>query len=276
MRFNDYLRASLQLTGRCKERRKLANNTYLIRRSADSIAVRLHDTDVLTFHSDGHIIVANGGFPTCTTHDRINRYLPAGYCVNGEPVQSERRVNGMTVLCHWTRVSSNADLCHARYEDIAAVTVNNCATINADGTLHGGNIVEYRKERREERNAANRPRNRARYWANKVREGKPFKGTVADILAEENSTVRVAKMTCYGLERFFLDANAKVLEERAGYQLLELPLDDWRKMRALKMACSTTGAVYINPVPPHVDTVADGLDFMFHTKDYLGTIGQQS
>lgn len=273
MRINSYSDANLQLTGRCKERRKIANNTYLIRRSADGIAVRLHSTDVLTFYSDGRIDLANGGFPTCTTHDRINRYLPAGYRVSGEPVETRRSSEGMTVLSKFT---THDRLAHFSYETIAECTVDNYATINADGTLDGGDVVKYRAARREERLEANRPRNRARYWANKVREGKPFRGTVADILNEENASVRVAKMTCYGLERFFLDANATVLEERAGYQLLELPITHWQKCRALKMACTTTGAVYINTVPPNMGTVAEALDWMFQTVDYLGTVGQQS
>jgi hypothetical protein len=50
-----------------------------------------------------------------------------------------------------------------------------------------------------------------------------FAGTVGSILQEENATVRVAKVVCYGSENFFLDAKATVLHEQAGYQLLALP-----------------------------------------------------
>lgn len=65
------------LTGRCSQSRKVANNTYLQRRG-DDIAVRLHQTDVVTFHADGTATLNTGGWFTMTTKDRIHRYLPAG------------------------------------------------------------------------------------------------------------------------------------------------------------------------------------------------------
>jgi hypothetical protein len=276
----DWITAISKLTGRCRESRKVGNNTYLHRRpqypnhtddhkADDAVALRLHNTDVLTWYSDGRIELNNGGYPTRTTHDRMNQYLPPGYRVSGEPLETSRSDGGMTVLRHGTHVWQG-------FSKYSEVTVDTHATINPDGTLDGGDVAKYREERRQARLEANRPRNRARYWANKVREGKTFKGTVADIMAEDNATVRVAKIRCYGLEKFFLDAKTVVIDERAGYQLLELPLDRWRTMRALKMACTTTGAVYINAVPEHIRTVPAGLDWMFDTRDYLGTIGQQS
>jgi hypothetical protein len=72
----DYQSASEQLTGRCKERRKLGNNTYLVRRSETAIAVLLHSTDIVTFHSNGDIDIYTGGWNTVTTKDRINGYSP--------------------------------------------------------------------------------------------------------------------------------------------------------------------------------------------------------
>src|SRR6185295_6512154 len=44
-----------RLTGRCKNQRKLENNTYLIRNCDGSISVRLHATDILTFYPDGRV-----------------------------------------------------------------------------------------------------------------------------------------------------------------------------------------------------------------------------
>jgi len=80
-----------QLTGRCRERRKIANNTWAERRG-DAVAVRLHDTDILTFHRDGRIVFDTGGWFTVTTKERMNRYTPAHiwseqgvWFVNGEP-----------------------------------------------------------------------------------------------------------------------------------------------------------------------------------------------
>lgn len=244
----DYLRASLKLTGRCKLSRKLRNNTYLIRRSDSKIAVRLHSTDVVTFHADGSIDLHDGGWCTITTKDRINCYF-------------EGRV--WTESGYW-------------FTSFRGETVAGLGAVDSNGKLVGGSVDEQRQTIREERNERNRPRNRARYWMNKAREGKPFKGTVDDILAEENATVRVAKMRCYGMDRFFVDAKPDIVDEKAGYQLLAIPIDNWRKAKALKMACTTTGAVYINTVPEHCHTVPDALDWMFDTHDYLGQVTEQA
>ncbi len=43
--------------------------------------VRLHDTDILTFHPDGSISVYTGGFNTITTRERLNRFLPVPFHV---------------------------------------------------------------------------------------------------------------------------------------------------------------------------------------------------
>ena len=64
------------LTGRNKDSRKLGNHTYLVRH-ANSIAVRLHNTNVVTYHRDGHIILDSGGWKTPITKDRMNTYSPA-------------------------------------------------------------------------------------------------------------------------------------------------------------------------------------------------------
>jgi hypothetical protein len=79
-----YQEADEQLTGRCHKRRKIANNTWLERRSTnfdsdiedpdDEIAVRLHNTDVVTFRRDGAITLNTGGWFTVTTKERINRF----------------------------------------------------------------------------------------------------------------------------------------------------------------------------------------------------------
>jgi hypothetical protein len=53
---------------------KLANNTYL-RWGDRHFAVRLHDTDVVTFHDDGTIELDTGGWDTVTTKQRMNACL---------------------------------------------------------------------------------------------------------------------------------------------------------------------------------------------------------
>lgn len=59
-----------------RDSRKLGNNTYLERRGVD-IAVRLHSTDIVTFHPDGSATLNSGGWQTVTTKDRINAFSEA-------------------------------------------------------------------------------------------------------------------------------------------------------------------------------------------------------
>lgn len=59
---------------------RLQNNTSAFRRG-DTIAVKLHRTDILTFHSDGKIVLDNDGWTSVTTRKRMNDYLPAPYRV---------------------------------------------------------------------------------------------------------------------------------------------------------------------------------------------------
>lgn len=75
----NYSDADEMLTGRCAQRRKLANNTYLERRfgggdreNCTAIAVRLHATDIVTFHPDGSTVLDSGGWRTVTTKQRMN------------------------------------------------------------------------------------------------------------------------------------------------------------------------------------------------------------
>lgn len=64
------------LQGRCRQSRKLANNTYAIRYD-DRLAIRLHATDVVTYTKDGKVILDSGGWHTPTTKDRMNNFSPA-------------------------------------------------------------------------------------------------------------------------------------------------------------------------------------------------------
>jgi hypothetical protein len=72
-----YKELDAKLQGRCRDSRKVANNTYLKRdRYRNDIAVHLHSTDVLIFHANGDIWINTGGWNTPTTRDRINMFLP--------------------------------------------------------------------------------------------------------------------------------------------------------------------------------------------------------
>jgi hypothetical protein len=71
-----YQELDSQLTGRFAQQRKLANNTHALRKDDGTIAIRLHATDIITFHPDGTIVANSGGWKTRTTKDRLNSYLP--------------------------------------------------------------------------------------------------------------------------------------------------------------------------------------------------------
>lgn len=58
--------------------KRVANNTLEVNYEDGKRAIRLHNTDVITF--DGNKITLNsGGWHTRTTMERINRYLPENY-----------------------------------------------------------------------------------------------------------------------------------------------------------------------------------------------------
>jgi len=57
-------------------KRKLANNTYLTQPEPGRYAIRLHDTDVVTYVPH-RTILRTGGWLTTTTKDRINEFSPA-------------------------------------------------------------------------------------------------------------------------------------------------------------------------------------------------------
>ena len=60
-------------TARNKETGKpIANNTRLIKIDDETYAIRLHDTNVVTFHKNGKITLDSGGWRTHTTKERMN------------------------------------------------------------------------------------------------------------------------------------------------------------------------------------------------------------
>lgn len=67
-----------------RETRKLANNTYCVRRDSETIAIKLHATDVVTYHADGTVTLRSGGYETVTTKDRIKNFGPDGIAVYAE------------------------------------------------------------------------------------------------------------------------------------------------------------------------------------------------
>ena len=67
-----------------KTTKKIDRNTYLIKRDDETIVVRLHQTDIISFKKNGTIILDSGGWRTVTTKDRMNKFLPDNYGIMQE------------------------------------------------------------------------------------------------------------------------------------------------------------------------------------------------
>lgn len=94
MFIQSYATADLFLNTRGKRvpRKKWANNTYAERRNDSTIAIKLHDTDVVTYHRHSPfragasgieaVVLTTGGWLTVTTKERINGALDYGIRVS--------------------------------------------------------------------------------------------------------------------------------------------------------------------------------------------------
>jgi hypothetical protein len=128
----NYQVADEKLQGRNKLSRKIGNNTYLIRDlgpNEDQIHLKLHDTNVVTFFSDGRVVLNTGGWFTPTTKERINGVL-SGYVIRQERGvwYLSKRTDGPE---YWKDLGVFAD----------------GLTINADGTIAGMLPLDNAKEK---------------------------------------------------------------------------------------------------------------------------------
>jgi len=122
----NYQSATAQLTGRNSQRRKVGNNTYLERRGED-IAIRLHNTDIITFHQNGEITLNTGGWTTVTTKARMNEFLEGWYISQSKGQwYIGKRFEG-----NWADIALYADNC----------------ILQPDGTVLGAESLEAAKER---------------------------------------------------------------------------------------------------------------------------------
>lgn len=64
-----------------QNRRKVGNNSWLERREDGSIALRLHNTDVVRWYPD-RIVMDTGGWHSRTTRDRMNWWIPGDVWTN--------------------------------------------------------------------------------------------------------------------------------------------------------------------------------------------------
>ena len=232
----NYATAIEKLTGRCQQSRKLQNNTYLQRRGQD-IAVRLHSTDVVTFHPNGDVSLASGGWDTITTKDRIRSYSPFQLSTErGEAFlylgrgQTVPFVDGITV-------TPEGEVKHAGKR-----TMDDIKTEWRETDRENARISRWKSKAkgltRDSSNCRNRARplasalEKCRCWQCSRKGFRPSglkygtcgacgckgvytppacpKLTPAKIEAEENATVRRAMILCYGIARFLQDAGEPV------------------------------------------------------------------
>ena len=53
----------------------IANNTYIVRPESEVYAVRLHQTNIVTYYLN-RVILNSGGWLSVTTKDRMNQFTP--------------------------------------------------------------------------------------------------------------------------------------------------------------------------------------------------------
>lgn len=87
--------------GRNKDKRTIPSirSTQVIRRSADMIALRYHETDVILAREDGRVILDSGGWRTLTTKERMCAFGPCNVS----------QVRGVWYLKFWEREYVFAD-----------------------------------------------------------------------------------------------------------------------------------------------------------------------
>ncbi len=105
---NKYYNELLQKLG-TRESKKIGNNTYIIKLRTNNelagpvvgVAIKYHQTNVVSIYADGHIHINTGGWITVTTQQRIKDALDGlfPFVVYGNrPFVSFKRKNGETYL----------------------------------------------------------------------------------------------------------------------------------------------------------------------------------
>ena len=132
-----YRRLNNQLGGRSQK--KIANNTYLINygvnNAGEKIAVRLHQTDVVTAFRDGKIVIDAGGWHPQGSHADHGWRMPAGNTtldrISGN-LDSGWRIFKFKATWYWYNVDSRAG---TRHEDDRMLPYTDGDTILPDGSL---------------------------------------------------------------------------------------------------------------------------------------------
>lgn len=121
-----------------KPSRKLENNTYLVRLmdGSNALAVRLHRTNVVTYHADGRIELNTGTWYTVTTKDRIHKYTPASLQIWSERSEWLIRNRGAADETVKYNTGDWAAYEAARWPNAGPVYgFKDGATLNPDGTI---------------------------------------------------------------------------------------------------------------------------------------------
>lgn len=76
--FKDYAGAVAALGGKDRVRLRGTATTLEVRPfpEGDAVAVRYHETDIVTYHADGSVTLASGGWNTATTARKLDEYSP--------------------------------------------------------------------------------------------------------------------------------------------------------------------------------------------------------
>lgn len=69
----NYKTLDAEMVGRCRDQKKLGNNTYAVRHG-DYIGIKLHNTEVVKHFQNGDTVLDSGGWKTVTTKDRMNAH----------------------------------------------------------------------------------------------------------------------------------------------------------------------------------------------------------
>jgi hypothetical protein len=142
------LYAKLQQKLHGRESKKVGNNTYIIRYN-DRLAVRFHQTDVVTAYPDGKVVAETGGWrpgggriaygwrrePGTTTRDRINSWLTSGWHIYQQKNE-------------WFWYNYNAN--EGMWDSDTRIPFNDGDTIHPDGSLQPQEhpiVIKKRKRR---------------------------------------------------------------------------------------------------------------------------------
>lgn len=118
------------------DRRKIQNNTWLERRPNGDIAVRFHETDVVTYHSDGMVTLDTGGWYSVTTRERIETYaLP--FSIQSLNARWMLHTPNPEYVSDWHEIRPDTDL--------VIFTGDNLTLWKVDGLAHNVRFTDWKE-----------------------------------------------------------------------------------------------------------------------------------